>query len=280
MRAWLALAASAAMPLCAQTLRLQTEFLRINPRGEILAVDQAPNPRELISPAVVRNSWASFQVVIESARGNYFLFAGSNPENAFRINVYEEVFAKRGDEWIPDALKPVTLPAFGVLPDPASGIAGQSARVYLMDVWVPPDAPVGRTRLEVQMKAGVWTIWPMEIRILPAVAPAPRRSRAPLPGPELRAVESVMGPLVEYMGQHAEGPGASPLPEADPVPPVPRTLREVIRRNAEQDMALARTLDPATLMPQLKERVAPARGGEWYLAVRDWIYKRAAVYGQ
>src|SRR5438874_363972 len=54
------------------------------------------------------------------------------------------------------------------------------------------------------------------------------------------------------------------------------TLREVIRRNAEQDMALARRLDSGTLLPALKERLKPAAmGGEWYLGVRDLIYRLA-----
>jgi hypothetical protein len=273
----LALALPAALPLAAQTLTLRSEFLRVDPRGEILAQDATPLPREILSPAVVRNAFASFHVVIESERGNYFLFAGSNPDNIFRVAVYQENFARRGEDWIPDALEPVKLPAFGVIPDPQAAITGQTARAYLVDVWVPPDAPVGRTRLEIQMKAGGWTIWPMEVRILPARVPALRyRSSAPLPDPALRADESATAPLVDYLGQHGEGPEARrglSRPPAD----APRSLREVIRRNAEQDMALARRLDPKALVPELKGKVAAGGSAEWYLGVRDLIYRLSAA---
>lgn len=274
-----AVAAAAALPfaLCAQTVTLRSEFLRADPRGEILTVDATPQARELISPAVVRNAFATFQIVVQSPRINYFIFAGSNPEDVFRLAVYQEEFAQHGEEWIPDALKPVELPHFGVIPDPASVAPGQAARVYVLDVWVPADAPVGRTRLEVQVKAGVWTVWPMEVRILPAVVPAARvRSAEPLPGPEFRADEAVMAPLLEYVGRHGEGPGQSPGRPASAAG-APRTLREIIRRNAEQDMALARTLDAAQAVPAIKAKLGTVGGGEWYLGVRDLIYRMASA---
>ena len=269
----------AALPLAAQTLTLRSEFLRVDPRGEILASDATPQARELLSPAVVRNGFASFHLVIESERGNYFLFAGSNPANVFGISVYQENFVRHGEDWIPDTLEPVKLPSFGVIPDPQAAIPGQTARVYLLDLWVPPDAPVGRVRLEVQMKAGGWTIWPMEVRILPARVPELRyRSPEPLPDAALRADESAMAPLVDYLGQHGEGPDARRAKSlSHPSKDAPHSLREVIRRNAEQDMALARGLDPKLLVPELKGKVSAGGGGEWYLGVRDLIYRRSAA---
>ena len=269
----------AVLPLAAQTLTLRSEFLRADPRGGILDSDATPQPRELLSPAVVRNGFASFHLVIESERGNYFLFAGSNPANVFGIAVYRENFARSGEDWIPDALTPVKLPEFGVIPDPQAAIPGQTTRAYLLDVWVPPDAPVGRVRLEVQMKAGGWTIWPMEVRILPARVPELRyRSPEPLPEAALRADESAKAPLVDYLGQHGEGPDTRQEKSLSrPSQDAPRSLREVIRRNAEQDMALARGLDPKVLVPELKGKVSAAGGGEWYLGIRDLIYRLSAA---
>src|SRR5262249_54122273 len=244
LRLW-SLVAAVVLPVVAQTLELHSEFLRVDPQGEILSADATPRPREILSPAVVRNAFASFHIVVQSARGNYFLFVGSNPENVFRTAVYQENFIRRGEDWIPDTLQPVKPPAFGVIPDPEAGIPGQSARVYLLDVWVPPDAPVGRTRLEVQMKMGEWTICPMEVRILSARVPELRpRSADPLADPALSAGESALAPLVDYMGHHGEGPRKERPGSLSPAPAnPPRSLREVIRRNAEQDMALARQLD-------------------------------------
>jgi hypothetical protein len=125
-------------------------------------------------------------------------------------------------------------------------------------------------RLEVQLKVGVWIIYPMEIRILPAVVPqisssAPR----PLPAVEERADQSVEAPLLRFMEHHSA--------EAHrPKSALPQTLREVIRRNSEQDMALAQALDSKTLIPAMKEKLAASSGGgEWYLTIRDLIYRRS-----
>ena len=269
------LAAASALP--AQQLEIHSEFLRVDPHGEILSIDRTPEPREILSPALARNAFFSFHVVVRSPRINYFLFAGANPENAVKTAVYQEEFARHGADWVPDALRPVELPHFAVIPDPQSEAPEQSARAYLVEVWVPADAPVGRMRLEIQVKAGGWTVWPMELRILPAVVPSARvRSPQRLPAAELRADEAAMAPLLEYLGRHGEGPGtAKPAMSAAPTGP-PRSLREVIRRNAEQDMALARTLDPAALVPALNAKLATVGGGEWYLGVRDLLYRMAS----
>src|SRR5437667_9059574 len=58
----------AAARLAPQTVNVYSEFLRVNPRGEILAADATPKPREILSPAVVRNGFASFQIVVRSPR--------------------------------------------------------------------------------------------------------------------------------------------------------------------------------------------------------------------
>ena len=42
------------------------------------------------------------------------------------------------------------------MPDPDEDIPGQNTRVYLLDVWIPPDADPGRFRLEAQLKVGYW----------------------------------------------------------------------------------------------------------------------------
>src|SRR5438045_7395746 len=73
--------------LAAQTLEGHSEFLRVNPQGEILAIDATPKPREILSPAVVRNGFVSFHVVVRSPRPeSYFLFAGSNPPDVLRTS--------------------------------------------------------------------------------------------------------------------------------------------------------------------------------------------------
>ena len=258
-----------AVRLAAQTLEVHSEFLRVNPLGEILPVDVDPKPREILSPAVVRNAFASFHIVVHSSRPtSYFLFTSTNPPNVFRTTIYKEQFVKRGDDWIPDGLEMLEPPNFGIIPESPAGMPSQTACAYLLDVWVPPDAPAGTVRLEAQLKVGTWIIHPLELRVLPARAPAVAGIGQELPAIELRADEAVTAPLVGYIN----GTAIAPTKRVDS--PAPRTLREVIRRNAEQDMALARTLDAKILLPALKQKLPSGpSGGEWYLGVRDLIYR-------
>ena len=269
LRRFLTITLIAAAQSSSATLEVRSELLRVNPQGEILPADATPKPREILSPAVVRNGFASFHVVVRSPRvTSYFLFVATNPTNIVRATLYKEEFVKRGDDWIPDALRPLRSPNFGAIPDGEASIPGQTACVYLLDVWVPPEAPAGTMRLEVQLKVGEWIIYPMEIRILPAVVPQIGSSAPkPLPAIEERSDKSVEVPLLRFMEHHSAGTHRSKSA-------VPQTVREVIRRNAEQDMALAQTLDLKTLIPAMKEKLAASGGGgEWYLTIRDMIYR-------
>jgi hypothetical protein len=254
----------AAAVLPGQTLDLYSEFLRTGPTGEVVAADRTPNPREILSPAVVRGGYASFQVVVRSARANYFLFTAANPADSVLAVIWREQFANVNGQWIPDRLTPTRETMFDVIPDPETAIPGQSARCYLLDVWVPRETPAGRLRLEVQIKAGSWSIYPMEVRVLPPVVPKTYRSAAPLPEIDSPSADAVLGPLQDFIaGRVATGRVNRTSPA---------TVREVLRRNAEQDVALA----PKRLAGTLKEKLGkqPAHG-EWYLALRDWIYREA-----
>src|SRR6202158_2570466 len=141
--------ALAASLMPAQSLEVYSEFQRVDPFGNIVAADRAEHPREILSPAVARNGFASFHVVVSVPPAtNYFLYVVTNPLNACRVALYKEHFVKTPKGWIPDALAEVRrLPDFGVMPDPDENIPGQNTRVYLLDLWIPPDADVARFRL-------------------------------------------------------------------------------------------------------------------------------------
>jgi hypothetical protein len=193
------------------------------------------------------------------------------------MTLYKEDFVKRDGDWIPDILVPFRPPNFGVIPDGLANIPGQTACAYLLDIWVPGDAPVTTVRLEVSLKVGTWVVLQLEVRVLPARVPT-LLSGSPrdLPAPEQRADESVLEPLLRYMGPHGEGPRSAVAGKnaSQPKLAAPHTLREAIRRNAEQDMALARLIDPKILVPALKNKqAASGSGGEWYLGIRDLIYR-------
>src|SRR5215216_5802229 len=136
-----------------RSLRLYSEFQRVDPFGEILPVDRAASPREILSPAVARNSFFSVHVVVTAeAHASYFLAIQSYPANVFQWKLYKESFAKKGNSWIPDALVERRYPYFEVMPEPALNIAGQTSQLYLLDIWVPPETPSGTARLEVLVK--------------------------------------------------------------------------------------------------------------------------------
>jgi hypothetical protein len=57
--------------------------------------DRGGQPREILSPAVARNAWASFHVVISAPpQTTYLLYVVTNPLNACRVALYKEHFEK------------------------------------------------------------------------------------------------------------------------------------------------------------------------------------------
>jgi hypothetical protein len=269
------LLAAMAGALAAQSVDIYSEFSRVDPFGEIVPADRGSRPREILSPAVARNAWASFHLVISAPpQTTYLLYVVTNPLNACRVALYREHFVKTPAGWAPDRLTELKrLPDFGVVPDPDDGVDGQTTRAYLLDLWIPPNADVARFRLEVQLKVGTWVVRPMEVRVI-----APRV-------PDLRvATEAVLLPPVSS-GADASALGA--LLDTGRTYPPPETVRAIIRRNAVQDMALASRLDAAVAGPEALRRRAEAlkqsgdiaipstTGAEWYLRLRDWIYGEA-----
>jgi hypothetical protein len=254
----------------AQTVEVYSEFDRPDPFGEIVAVDRPWKPREILSPAVARNAFASFHIAVSvPARESYLLYVVPNPVSACRVALYKEHFVKTSAGWIPDRLSEVQrLPDFGVMPDPEDAIDGQTTRVYLLDLWLPPNADVARFRLEVQLKVANWIIRPMEVRVtrarVPDIPVAPDR---PLPAIQQGADAAATAVLADYLA-------GTPLT----MPPPGTTLRGILRRNAVQDMGLARAMDPREVARRALElfRVNSlftprVLGAEWPLRLRDWL---------
>ena len=251
-----------------QTVRIFSELQRIDPFGNVLAIDRSPSPREIISPAIARNSFASFRVAVSIPPGqSYFIHVQSQPAGILGIRLYKEQFLHFGSEWIPDTLQEVSTPAFGVIPDGLVPIAGQTSRDYLLDIWAPPDAEVGRrVRVEVLLKIGTWLVAPMEVRIMAPVLQEPATaSQAPLPALDEPA---------DSAGVHALAAHLSGLTEwnRDPI----LTVRDVLRRNAQQDMLLAGPRTSPALWLRAASQIANGwgmfpTGAEWYLRIRDLL---------
>ena len=271
--ALLLLAASGAV-LCGQRITVFSEFQRPGPDGGVAAPDQTSSRREILSPALVRNGWASFLFTVEAPPGgSYTIYIAQNPDNTAKADLYQLEYADAGGRWIPDGMKPLQQPVQAVLS------AGQKTQAYLLDLFLPESAPVERFRLEIQLHAaGRWTIYPMEMRPMETVAPAQPPLRGTLAPLAARADSTATQALRAALCGAGEGAEA----RLD-------TLRAVILRNALQDLALARRQAGGEGKMLLEtflraggwtaretfcraEEPAP-RGPEWWLRVRGFLYQ-------
>ncbi len=287
--AWVAALASAAC-VSAQlpSVKVYSGFQRIDPFGNVVAADRAPDPdigpREILSPAIGRNSSTVFRVAVTVPPGKDFaLYIGQNPEDYLGVAMYREIYARHGDQWIPDALEPAALPITGRLPETGQRIAGQTTVTFLMDVSVPAGAEVQRTKLEPELYVdGQWIIYPMEIRLVQAVVP------------EHKPVDVPLAPVTEPVDATARAAVRSYLcggGRAEPAAPG-GNVRWFLLRDVSQDLALARVRESApgsSLLPIITGAGNPAAAGkgkwcesplwperlgpEWYLRIRDSLYR-------
>jgi len=226
----------AASALCAQTVQVYSEFAQINDAGEVIAPE---NPREILSPAVARNAFSTFQIAIQVPEGTKFrAYVGENPDNAAKVMLYR----RRADK-----LVPLELP-----------YSGESSQVLWMDLWVDAQAPVRRLKIEPQVGInGDWITYPMEVRVMEAVVPA------------LAFKKEVASPF-EIMRAFLCGTKVRPL--AGRVP----AGADLLFRNAQQDVALA-AAGSMPLRDEMKkamdgcDAVAPP-DPEFYLRLRDYLF--------
>ena len=232
-----ALLTLAAGALCAQTVQVYSEFAQINDAGEVLAPE---NPREILSPAVARSAFSSFQVAIQVPKGTRFLvYLGQNPDDAAKVTLYRRRAGK---------LEPIALP-----------YSGESSQVLWMDLWVDANAPVRRVKIEPQVGIdGDWVTYPMEVRVMEPVVPGSPST-----------TQGVVSPL-EVMRAFLCGTKARPL--AGRVPPG----ADLLLRNAQQDVALA-AAGSAPLRDEMKKAMGgctatPPADPEFYLRLRDYLF--------
>jgi hypothetical protein len=254
------------LALAAQEVRVVSEFRRFDSKGELLAADREGTPREILSPAISRNAFSSFRIVMEMPEGADIWFeVGLNPDNAVAVTVYEESSGTDGK------LRQVSLPYRTKLPP------GATTATLWMDLWVARDAPVQRIKVEPQLYYdNHWYTYPMEARVVSPVVPVTRPSSAAIPPEGSPADASVRALARERLC------GARPgLGSGDP------SMWQFLRRNALQDLALAgpagfeaallAATGAKTTAAWCADTSRPAQGPEWYLRVRDRIYRAAGA---
>jgi hypothetical protein len=243
-----------------------SEFTRTDPRGNIVHADRGAGLREILSPAIPRNAFSGFHVVVTGNAGDSFtLHVGQNPENAVRITLYRENYVRFANEWIPDGLTRVDLPYTSKL---GFEIPGQTAQAFWMDLWVDRDAPVRRIKVEPDVFIdGRWIRYPMEVRVVEASAPRTQSAAVgALPPPSAPSDASVHAVLCR---------SASPQTAV-----APATIRAMIARDVAQDAAIAggrkqlwQLADAPPPAGWCSQYVPQTSGPEWFLRIRDRIYR-------
>jgi hypothetical protein len=278
---WLPALWLAAQIASSQSLEVYSEFRRVDPFGAIVSSDRAGTPREILSPMVARNAHAGYFLVAIPPPGEWAtLHVGQNPENAFVVRLYKVGFVRSGDEWTPQRLTEVKLPFQGILPEQAE-VPGQKAFVFWLDIYVAPEAPVRRVKLEPQLHLHAqnrWIIYPMEVRVVAWIVPPVAGKPLDLLAPGGRADSGSMARLRSLVcGGGVAGNAARP-----------DTLSYFVDRLALQDMALAQTLregDKVLLIADLLRAAGAASSRawcedrrppdslDWYLRFRDALLR-------
>ncbi|MBI4874181.1 MAG: hypothetical protein HY822_06065 [Acidobacteria bacterium] len=269
--------AAGAAALFAQSVTFFSEFQRPGPDGTVIAADRQERPREILSPAVARNAYSSFHLVVAAEPGTPFtLHFGHNPENTIRSRLYREIHDAAG---LPDRLEKVALPLTSSIPE------GRRAEVFWVDLWVDGSLPSQRVRVEAQVWIQErWIIYPLEVRVYPNVVFGTAAAGGPLPPASAPADAFALPALRGTLCGKSEA-------AAGPAEPTVRTL---IQRNARQDAALAaaynRALDREMVVRRLAseaaipdvaawcseekpKRPAGSPGPEWYLKIRDRLVR-------
>lgn len=275
MLSWSQLAlVSAALALPAQELYVRSEFQRVGADGRVIQRDRVERPREILSPALARNGFASYMLTANIPAGiEYTLEIGQNPEDTARVVLYRQHYNPNG---IPDRLEKAPLPVQGKAEK-------EEHLTFWMDLYVANDAPVRRFKIEAQLWVGDrWVIYPIEARIVAAQIPPFQPKFWGLPAPEARADAAMTSPWRDHLCR----------PLKSEFQPKETTIRLLQQRNVQQDVALAKKLGrdvaiqafvnggipPETAIPDgwCAAPVDQWRGPlptEWYLKVRDRLYR-------
>lgn len=257
-----------AAPVCAQQIAIVSELERYDPFGSPVAADRDLKSREILSPAVPRNGHLSVRVLVTGPpHSNYLLYFASNPPGIVQLTMYRESFVECSGSWYPDWLTEVSSPSFGAIPESVLQNSAQTTRSYLLDIRMPAAILPRRLRVEVLLKTGTWQVAPMEVRITRPVVPEKRRFiHEDIAATDQPSVATAERQMARYL--------AGLEPE---FPPAILRTRDILQRNAAEDMLLARSLRPD--VPELNilawtPLMFPEAGAEWYLRVRDFLYGR------
>lgn len=252
----------------AQSVRIYSEFQRVDPFGQVVTPDRGGASREILSPAIARNAYASFLVAVKPPRDeSVTIHIGQNPEDTLQPALYRAMFTETARGWIPDRLEPVSPPYTFDLASAAT-VPGQTVVLLWLDLWTPARVPPERMRVEVQMNWGDrWIIAPMEVRVQETTLPKPPALRLALPPPEMP-----LGEVVRWCWRALGCAGPRPA-TARPQPQAPPSIRALVARNAAQDILHARERKKPSPPDACAETLPASLQPEWYLRARTALWR-------
>jgi hypothetical protein len=162
--------------LCGRTaeLRIQPEFLRTTPTGEVVGQDRAASGHAPAVFAGARAGYISFQVIAELRAPGEYSLEWKAPAG-LQVELFREWYhsLEKGNSYVPDALAPIRPPYRSLLPEPDNRISGQKAHGFWVDVWIPGNARPGEYAFELRLSSseGPARI-SVPMRVLPASVPS------------------------------------------------------------------------------------------------------------
>jgi hypothetical protein len=219
----------------AQPLRMVSEFRRVGANNQIIAQDSVGEPREIISPAVLRGMHVSYRIVVATPPGmHYWMYVGANPEELIDYAIYRE-HATAG---VPNSLEKVATPVGGTV------IAPGVADTYWLDLYIPPTTPARRIRFEAQLNFdNRWVIYPLEMRVMEGtIADAlPEDGTLALPKTFANTADASRAAFQSVICEGISTGSKDPTPTTSAASMTMPSQAAFLARNAVQDLALIRT---------------------------------------
>ena len=161
-----------------------SEFVRPDPFGGIVSVDQTANVRaddgqksqETISLKAARNGYASFHLAVELPEGGSYSLGLklAGPPDTLKADLFKAWFhLNRADKhYYPDALIPVSNPYSSSIPDPDNQIPKQKVALFWVDFWIPRQTAPATYRGEAILRStGSERRLKIELKVLPVILP-------------------------------------------------------------------------------------------------------------
>lgn len=227
------------------------------------------NGREVLSPALPRQAWAVFHLIVSGPPGRPFqVHIGQNPEEFAKAELW------RDNEQLPLPFDSIIAPT------------GEDA-VFRFRLWIDRDADVRRVKIEPQihMDPAGWIIYPMEIRVVEATVPSGVRGQifgSPIPG--LKAHFCAAPPAAPAAGARAVRSGSTKAAPASAAPAASLAFTGTVPVTLAQDFALASRRESGEVRAAFEralgrpvstwcqDSVTP-ENPDWLLRFRDWLLK-------